>query len=223
MRGGRADEALTREDAAVTPRQRLSADERRGQIISAAVRVVARDGYQRASVSAIVSEAGVSKGLVWHYFTDRDDLMEQTARLTLARLRDTVGEEVDLTAPVPEVIRSAVRRAARLLVTHGPELEAMRQITQNLRGADGAPRLGISDYEETYGFQEELFRRGQAEGTVRDDVDARHMAVTYQGSVDAMLAYLTAYADTDPDQHASAVADILLEGLAVDRPSGPRA
>jgi AcrR family transcriptional regulator len=223
VRGPRAAAALTREDAAVTPRQRLSADERRDQIITATVRVVARDGYQRASVSAIVSEAGVSKGLVWHYFTDRDDLMDQAARLTLTRLRDTVGEAVDLSAPIPDLIRSAVRRAARLLVTHGTEIEAMRQITQNLRAADGAPRLGLADYEETYGFQEELFRRGQAEGSIRRDLDPRHMAVTYQGAVDTMLGYLTSFPDVDPEEYASAVADILLGGLGVGDPKIPPA
>jgi AcrR family transcriptional regulator len=195
-------------------RQRLSADERRDQIVSAAIRVLARAGYRGASVGAIVAEAGVSKGLVWHYFADRDELMEQTATVTLARLRDTVGAEIDLTAPVPALIRAAVRRAAQLLQTHGTELEAMRQITRNLHHRDGTPRLGLADYEETYGFQEQLFRRGQAEGTIRRDVDPRIMAVTYQGTVDTMLDYLTSFPGTDPDAHASAVADLLLGGLA---------
>ena len=147
--------------------------------------------------------------------------MEQTARLTLVRLRQTVGEGVDLSAPIPEVIRSAVRSAARLLDTDGAEIEAMRQISQNLRAADGAPRLGLADYEETYGFQQELFRRGQAEGSIRDDLDPRFMAVTYQGAVDTMLGYLSAYPDTDSDEHASAVADILLGGLTAADPGGP--
>jgi AcrR family transcriptional regulator len=58
------------------------------------------------------SEAGVSKGLLWHYFADGDDLMEQTARVTLVTLRETVASDIDLSAEAPHIIRAAIRRAA---------------------------------------------------------------------------------------------------------------
>jgi len=203
----------------VAPRQRLSADERRRQIIEATVRVLARDGYQRASVNAIVAEAGVSKGLVWHYFTDREDLMARTARQTLVDLRDDVAADLDLDKDLPTVIRAAVRGAAQLHLTHRDQLEAIRQVVQNLRGSDGSPRLGFSDYEETYGFQEALFRRGQEEGTIRAELDPRHLAVTYQGAVDTMLAHLDTYPESDAEAFAASVAEILLGGMAVRPPT----
>ena len=199
----------------MAPRQRLSADERRRQIIDATVRVLARSGYQRASVSAIVAEAGVSKGLVWHYFTDRDDLMARTAQQTLVDLREAVAEEIDLTTDVPTVVRAAVRGAARLHLTRRDQLDAIRQVVQNLRGPDGRPRLGLGEYDETHGFQEALFRRGQAEGTIRPELDPRHLAITYQGVVDTMLAQLDAHPGTDAEALAASVAEILLGGMGL--------
>jgi AcrR family transcriptional regulator len=196
------------------PRERLGADERRRQIIDATVRVLARGGYQRASVNAIVAEAGVSKGLVWHYFADRDDLMATTARQTLVDLRDHVTAGLELTGDVPSVVRSAVRGAARLHETNRDQLEAIRQVAQNLRAPDGTPRLGLGDYEETYGHQTDLFRRGQAEGSIRADLDPRHLAVVYQGAVDTMLGHLDAYPDTDREAFAAGVAELLLGGMA---------
>jgi AcrR family transcriptional regulator len=201
----------------VAPRQRLSADERRRQIIDATVRVLAREGYQRASVNAIVAEAGVSKGLVWHYFTDRDDLMTQTAQQTLVDLRDDVAAGLDLSADVPTIVRAAVRDAAGLHVAQRDRLEAIRQVVQNLRAPDGTPRLGLADYEETYGHQTELFRRGQDEGTIRPDLDPRHLAVLYQGAVDTMLAHLDAWPDADRSAFVTSVAELLLGGMAVER------
>jgi AcrR family transcriptional regulator len=203
----------------VAPRQRLSADERRRQIIEATVRVLAKAGYQRASVSAIVAEAGVSKGLVWHYFTDRDDLMTQTAQQTLVDLRDDVAAGLDLSADVPTIVRAAVRDAAGLHVAQRDRLEAIRQVVQNLRAPDGTPRLGLADYEETYGHQTELFRRGQDEGTIRPDLDPRHLAVLYQGAVDTMLAHLDAWPDADRSAFVTSVAELLLAGMAVEPPS----
>ena len=194
-------------------RRRLSADQRREQLADATVAVVAGHGYQGTTVDAIATRAGVSKGLLWHYFADRDDLLEFTAQRTLVKLRETVAADIDLAQPVPQLIRDAIRRAAGLRATHRAELKAMHEIVLNLRHADGTPRLGLAQYDETYARQEAIFRRGQDEGDFRRTLDPRYMAVTYQGAVDTMLDYLDAHPDADADECAAAVADILLDGL----------
>lgn len=158
----------------------------------------------------------MSKGLLWHYFADGDDLMEQTARVTLVDLRETVARDIDLSAEIPEVIRAAIRRAAALRESHSAELRAVREIVQNLRAPDGTLRFGLNDYEETYALQAALFQRGKDEGSLRSSVDTRYLAVTYQGAVDAMLAYLDSYPGTDAETYAAAVADMLLTGIATN-------
>ena len=194
-------------------RQRLGAEERREQLVAAAVAVVAGHGYRAATADAIARHADVSKGLLWHYFADLDDLMEVAARRTLVALRAAVAADVDLSAPAPRLIRAAIHRAVALRRTHGAELRALRQIVANLRGPDGAPRLGSTDYDETYDRQEEIFRRGQRDGDFRAGLDPRLLAVTYQGAVDTMLAYLDAHPGDDAERHATTVADVLLGGI----------
>ncbi len=194
-------------------RQRLSPEQRREQLIRATVSVVARLGYRNASLSAIAAEAGLSKGLLWHYYTDGDELLEATARATLVSLRDAVAADLDWSAPVPQVVRAAIRLAAGLHRTHRAELRAIREIVDNLRHPDGTRRLGLDEYDETYRQQAALFQRGQAEGSLRP-VDPLLLAVTYQGAVDAMLSYLDAHPDTDAERYAAVVADILLDGIA---------
>jgi AcrR family transcriptional regulator len=203
-------------------RQRLSAEQRREQIMAAAVLVLAEQGYQGASAEAIAQRADVSKGLLWHYFASRDDLMEQTAERTLIALRGAVGAQIDLTAPAPEVIRSAMRAAAAVRRTHTAERHAIQEIINNLRTVDGRSRLTLRNYEDTYAAQERIFRRGQDEGDFRSSLDPRVLAVTYQGSVDAMLGYLDAYPDADPDDHATALADVLLGGICAHPPTDGR-
>jgi AcrR family transcriptional regulator len=182
--------------------------------------VVARRGYQHASLAEIAETAGVSKGLIWHYFTDGDDLLVQTARTTLIRLRQAVAADLDLEAPVPAVIRSAISRAAQLPSTHPDELAAMNAIVYNLRRPDGSARLDLAEYDETYTQQEALFLRGQQEGTLRA-FDPRLMAVTYQGAVDTMLTYLQAHPHTDGADYAHSLADLLLDGIALPHPEDP--
>ncbi|MCA1055803.1 TetR/AcrR family transcriptional regulator [Rossellomorea aquimaris] len=48
--------------------------EKEDRIIKAATKVFAENGYQRASTNAIVKEAGVSKGILFHYFNSKKEL-----------------------------------------------------------------------------------------------------------------------------------------------------
>ncbi|MER6988884.1 TetR/AcrR family transcriptional regulator [Saccharopolyspora hirsuta] len=194
------------------PRRRLAEDERRRQIIAAAIEELAEGGYERASLTRIAARAGVSKGLIWHYFSGKDDLMESVASATATAIRERIASRLDLTEPVPAVIRAALRHVARLSVDHRAELVALTHIAHNLRHPDGSPRLTPDHYEASYRAQEVLFRRGQAEGTLRD-FDTRVMAITYQGSIDAMLAHLQAHPEVDPESYADQLAELLLDGI----------
>ncbi|MEG3175523.1 TetR family transcriptional regulator C-terminal domain-containing protein [Sphingomonas sp. RB3P16] len=57
---------------------RAEPDARRQSLIAATARVLARDGATGASVRAIAVEAGVSPGLVGHYFAGVDALVAET-------------------------------------------------------------------------------------------------------------------------------------------------
>jgi hypothetical protein len=88
----------------------------------------------------------------------------------------------------------------------------MNQIIHSLRAPDGTPAFTLRDYEDIYQDQEELFRRGQAEGSLRR-FDTRVMAVTYQGAIDMMLAYIDSHPDADTGRYADALTDILLASM----------
>lgn len=181
--------------------------------MTAAVEELADCGYGGLSLTRVAERARVSKGLVWHYFADKDDLLESTAKATMTTIRDRIADSLDLTDPVPDIIRSALRGVASLSVTHRRELTALDHIVHNLRNPDGTPRLTLEVYEETYQAQETLFRRGQAEGSLRD-FDTRVMAITYQGAIDMMLGYIgTGRSHIDADDYAEKLADILLAGI----------
>ena len=198
---------------ATRTRQRLSAESRREQLEGAAIEVVARDGYAAATAEAIARTAGVSKGLLWHYFADLDDLLAHAARRALTVLEAEVSADVDRAAPVPELLRTAIHRAARLPGTHGRELRAIRQTAGNLRAADGRPRLRESEYDDLHARQAELMRRGQREGQLRSGLDPLLLAVTYQGLVDTMLEHLDNHPGLDVEAFAEHTATVLLDGI----------
>ncbi|MFW5788255.1 MAG: TetR/AcrR family transcriptional regulator [Halanaerobiales bacterium] len=52
----------------------LVSEEKKDKIIQAALREFAEHGYEQASTNEIVQEAGVSKGLLFHYFGSKKEL-----------------------------------------------------------------------------------------------------------------------------------------------------
>ena len=54
---------------------KLIREQARQQIIDAAFELFAEIGYQKTSVSAIAKNAGVSKGLIYHYFDSKEDVL----------------------------------------------------------------------------------------------------------------------------------------------------
>lgn len=72
--------------------QRLEADERRRAMISATVDCLARLGPKSTSVREICKQAGVSPGLLRHYFDGKDDLFVQTYRWLTESFMDGMRE-----------------------------------------------------------------------------------------------------------------------------------
>ena len=56
----------------------VSREDRRRQILDAAVRVFAQKGFTQCRVSDIAEEAGVAYGLVYHYFGSKDEVLDTT-------------------------------------------------------------------------------------------------------------------------------------------------
>lgn len=74
---------------------RESADTRRDTLIAACARMLAQHGVQGASVRVICTDAGVSPGLLRHYFDGIEALIADTYRATGARVAKALLAAVD--------------------------------------------------------------------------------------------------------------------------------
>ena len=111
-----------------TPRVRLSPQQRRLQLLDLGTRLFATRPVEEISIDVLAEEAGVSRGLLYHYFGNKQDfreavirhavegLVEQTAPPAagepLERLTASVGVYVDYVLANLTGYRSLVRAAA---------------------------------------------------------------------------------------------------------------
>lgn len=78
---------------------------RRRQLIDATIASIHEIGLAEASLSRISARAGVSTGIVHHYFEDKADLLEATLRQLGDRLRDSVVSRLEgATSPIERLL-----------------------------------------------------------------------------------------------------------------------
>jgi betaine-aldehyde dehydrogenase len=97
----------SRHGHAAAPRDELE-DARRGQLIEVTIDSLAEEGFVGTTLAEIAGRAGVSPGLVAHYFGDKDALLEATfrslARVVAVRMRERFALSLTPRARVQAVI-----------------------------------------------------------------------------------------------------------------------
>jgi AcrR family transcriptional regulator len=123
-------------------RARLEVDERRAQLLALGVRVFSERPYDDVSIDEVAREAGVSKGLLYHYYPTKRDYY-------VAALRETAGQLVaEVTAPGGEA--SPEERARRGLATYLGFVERRgKAYVALLRGGIGSDPEVAAVLEET--------------------------------------------------------------------------
>lgn len=95
----------------------------RETIVRTATRLFAQQGYPGTSMSDLARECGISKPLLYHYVSDKYELLSEITESHVTRLEALVGEVASLgLAPAPrlrELIRRFVHEYAQARHDHG--------------------------------------------------------------------------------------------------------
>jgi len=97
------------------PRWQRRPAERSEEISAAALRVFARRGLHQTTLDEVAKEAGVSKGTIYLYFKNKEDVFIAAAQQVVPTLEELVRKqpiaaEVDLDSMLREVARTMYRR-----------------------------------------------------------------------------------------------------------------
>ena len=164
--------------------ERISAvEDKRRQLLDAAVRVFARKGFYASRVGDIAEEAGVAHGLLYHYFRSKDQVLEavfhENWSLLIARIESV--EETD--EPSADQLRHIAAIVLRTWL-HLPDV--VRVVIQEFgRSPELAERIG----ELTLPIDaiQRVIVRGIERGEFRKDVDPVFAATVVYGSIDELL------------------------------------
>jgi AcrR family transcriptional regulator len=76
-------------------RTRLSQDERRRQLLGIGLRMLVEKPIQDLSLDAVAAEAGISRGLLFHYFPTKTDYYDAVVGAALRRVLRNVSPDAD--------------------------------------------------------------------------------------------------------------------------------
>ena len=158
-------------------------EDKRRQLLDAAVRVFARKGFHASRVGDIAEEAGVAHGLLYHYFKSKDQVLEavfhENWSVLLARIESV--EETD--EPAADQIRHIAAIVLRTWL-HLPDV--VRVVIQEYgRSPELAERIG--ELTRPIDVLQRVIARGVERGEFRSEIDPRFAATVVYGSIDELL------------------------------------
>ncbi|MCP3101768.1 TetR/AcrR family transcriptional regulator [Myxococcus sp. K15C18031901] len=200
--------------------------ERRRTILRAAIDVFARKGYHGCRIADVAKEAGVAYGLVYHYFKNKDELLETVFDTGwsgfVTRVRAVVEGEGSLAQKVQGVVDVAFEayrvdpRAVKVLILEIARSPAGSRINRQTAFVD-AIRLSS-----------ELFAQAKEAGELREDLDPLLGSALLFGAIEmGLTAFVTGLADSRDasalERAKAQIADSFLHGVLAAASPGAEA
>lgn len=190
--------------------------DKRRQILDAAIRVFARQGFHSTRVADIADEAGVAYGLVYHYFKSKDEVLNELFSERWSLLLTAI-EEVDSSAELSP--RAKLEAAAGFIVDsyrHNPELMKVI-IVEVTRAANSFGRTHLAEIRRAYDSIAKIVADGQQSGAFRRDIDPNFASMTFYGAIEQLLSGwifdVIPASDTDFEQAKSLLTTTICDGL----------
>ncbi len=165
---------------------RAPAIDRRRQILDAAIRVFARQGFHSCRVSDIADEADVAYGLVYHYFKSKDQVLNELFTERWSLLLAAI-DEVDRGSQPPREKLDAVAGFIIDSYRHDPELMKVI-IVEVTRAANSFGRTHLPEIRRAYEGIAKIVAAGQAQGAFRRDVDPQIASMWFYGAIEQLLS-----------------------------------
>jgi AcrR family transcriptional regulator len=170
-----------------TRRRTRQPDVTRDKLLHAAFDEIYRRGFQAASLDTILANAGLTKGALYHHFPDKDSLGYAVVdEVIKGLLLKRWGVLEPLTGDPVTALQRTLRLRSAGLTDREVELGCpLNNLAQEMSPLDQRFRRAISATFDTWtDAVTRALQRGQAEGSVRADVDAPKVGAFVVASIE---------------------------------------
>ncbi len=154
-------------------------EQRRQQILDAAVACFAREGFHQTTMADIAAQAGVSDTLAYRYFSGKSEIIEAAVReygdTAVDRVLGDSDEADDVFSLVDMLLTTDIRRFERreeVEATMGMYFQSWAEALRD----DSIREQVVEHWRQQFGIVEALVTRGQATAQFSPDFEARAVA-----------------------------------------------
>ena len=162
-----------------------AAIDKRRLILDAAVRVFARQGFHTCRVADIADEASVAYGLVYHYFSSKEEILDTLFAERWGLMQEAIAEIDEQPLTPPEKLGAI---AAFIIDSYRYDPDLMKVIVVEVtRAANTFGRTHLAAIRDAYTQVAGIVERAQAEGVFRPEIDPSFAALAFYGLIEQVL------------------------------------
>ena len=186
-------------------------DQKRAQILTAAASVFATQGFDRASMSQLARECGISKANIYHYYDGKMAILFDILDSYLRALRDRVLA-IDVTGPSPEqVLQSVISEI--MLAYQGADHEHQVQISAMSALPDTQQDLLRGYQRQLVSFVSQAIRDNAPDVFGEDSTKLRATTMSVFGMMNWYYMWNSGAGPQAREDYARMVSDLTLHGI----------
>lgn len=191
-------------------------EQRQAELLEKAIEVFAERGYQATTMDDIAERAGVSKGMLYIYFKNKEALFGAVFRWFGKMTGEMVLEAMSGVENEAEQIRRIAATWAEVALHHREFVPLFLDFwaAASMKGMrnDYAEDLEAM-YEEYRNMFIGIIEQGKEKGVFRSDVDSRAIAYLFVGGMDGMFIQSWMSNPDNIDELMMNATELLLRGL----------
>jgi AcrR family transcriptional regulator len=203
------------EEAMPTRRFENLDDELKARLMEVAAEEFSLNGFKEASLNQIIERVGISKGSIYYYFEDKEDLYVATLHHALSEMEDEIRQIASM-EPGEDFwadVHEAVRRMTELSARNPRLISLFKAGLPILTSEQAQKRSDIGHiFEGMKAFLSRWMERGKQLGAVRDDLPEDLMGSLLFGVGECldrwMLTHVEDFSDEAVSELPSLYADV---------------
>jgi TetR/AcrR family transcriptional regulator, repressor for uid operon len=185
-------------------------DARRAEILEAATELFADKGIEHTTMQEIATRAGISAGSIYHYFSDKDALLEtalqEQQRQTMERF---AAAESTHSSPL-EALLDVGSQALTELCSRQQVILHLETMLAGARNPDAFTAAHRAVHEDVVALIRRLVYAAQDAGEIAADLDPQMLALLCNATVAGIeVSFLEIDAKVDPRAPLQLLAEIL--------------
>jgi AcrR family transcriptional regulator len=180
-------------------------------VLSAAIELFNRRGYDATSIGDISEALGVTKSAVYHHVESKEQLLAQALDEALEELEATVEAATTAAGSADDRLRQVVRRSVEVLVQHQPAVTLLLRV----HGNSEVEQAALHRRRQIDARLSALVREAVEHGELRSDLDPDLVSRLLFGMVNSLVEWYRKGGAVAEDRLADGVVGLAFEGLTV--------